>query len=1374
MLSVSFSLRWLSRGVRLWCWLVVWSICPGAHGAAGLSEALDSPDLLWVAQEGEAGGVAVVADDAATGGFRVTLRRGSSLTVPVAEQGMLLIRYVAGQPGVTINGTAVEVVTVWSDPRNFGTDWGTVAALIPPGGGELVVTSPWRTELDFVERVTPPGTLAELLGIDGAVTVGGEAVWQVMADLRRGGYVAGAEVDAKESGGWFEFPVAGPAEVVAEYVGRSSYAVVEFTVDGERVWGSEAVWSDEGVARIGVPAGNHVVRVTGRNPSSYAIVPKITGLRVEPVSGDGGVGQALEVEGPWASYGAWMRDEAFSHDGEDSLRALPPVSPPYPSYRSLNMVQVPVSGPGFVRFMSYVGGPPVEGNYAAIGWSSPVHRNDFRFHQSGQAGWVETELWYPPGSHWLRWSVEGTAEELSRVALDAVSFEASAVLPFDEVVAAAGMTWTNDPVRPWTGVRRTAEVEPEAVSPVLAADEETRISATVAGPGELRFRWKNGATGNMRGELWIHGVQQSHELPWQEEGESVAVPIPVDGPVVVEWAFRARFGGSWAALEGVEWIEWPEVLLAEALDTPDGVEWTTSAEASFKGRPEAGARGGDAAQATLAPGGEAWLEAVVTGAGRFDFWLRDVPGGGNSAREIDWELYIDGVKSHIDPWQTTWREQWVLGAGEHRIRLVFRNASETVSRSIAVDDVSWIPLEAAEGEGLTTGDPAGPFVYADEGNPRPMIILPLETGRVEWLERTVEGPGVLAWSSQMIFGQHRNSVQKVVIDGVCEFPVRLQGSMEINRLHVPSGLHTVRWISEPEIDEGESYPARMDSVWRIGGQEFTDGLSPLMEGIDDDRQIWMETGYGDGVLVTGTDAFDGVDAWRQETGSLLYLCNVLPRGLRASGMARVAMPFGGNDGWEPVSRWAGPSEVVEWVEWVEGSWTLDAFSVREIEVIPLEEALDGIGGVSAEGWVGVKDSEGAFDLEDAGWSEVRETYAKKVITTTVEGPARVKFQWRQSGIGTLALHVDGAWLPVEPPDGEWQEVEFEVMEAATVEWIHRGRQGTRPDAAGEAWVDAVLIEPVPFRSLGEVAAEGGGLTFTTAGEEDAPDSTRWRAAGYRDGSGAWREGVRGITGAAGLKTVVSGPTLLSFRVHCAEVDAPLPVGPQALSVESISPGPGVISRHLWVNVGGKPALLLAGDEARGWREYLVRIPEGEHEVNWRLGASMGRSVGTWVPEWQAWVGEVSHIDPRAHYEAWAALHLDDSAPTEPDDDADGDGSANFFEYAFGADPLDPASRPPEVFGKVRTDHYGYIGGGPVSYFLLHVPRIPAHVSGRLMASEDLRNWTDSGIALRSYLSPTSWIQAWLGEYDLGAHRVNEIRLEESTPMRFYRLILDSP
>lgn len=1367
-----------------------------------LAEALDTPGWEWSTAEGGNGPVSRTVNVTANGGLSVTFPVAAEIAVTLAGDGMIRIRYRNSIPRASWNGEQLTVTNVAYDPENAGTDWSTAVLMAPAGGGMLKIFGSWYTEIDSVVRLEPPASLGALLDLD-QVTTGGAATWGVRAVPSLGRYVAGITVkeDAKE--GWLEFPVEGPAEVAVGYIGLSSWSAIEFLVDGRRVWDSGAGYGNERTVKIEIPAGSHSLRIAGRMAADHEMELMISDIEVGFLPEGGKIGAALDVTGAWGSSGEWRRDAEIFHEGGDSLRPVAPAAPPYLSYESEHFVQAPVTGPGYFSFMTWVGESAEASYSSAIGWRSAVHPGDFRHHADAEKGWVKKTLWFPPGEHWMRWFVSGTAHDLSLVAIDGISFESSEEMAFLDVVGAPGVVWLNDPAKPWVGVRKEEGSEPVVTSGVLEGDETSRISATVQGPGEIRFRWRDGANGGMDGELWIDGVKQPQELPWNEDGEEVSVAITPEREVEIEWVFEARYDGNRAELEGVVWTPWVESPLGEALDGPAGVTWTTSPEHPFSGRPHPGAEGGTAAYVSLEEGEEAWLEAKVDGPGFFDFWLLDAPGGYVWAMYpfgwiVDWELTIDGRK--VDLRELQWPAILVQGEGEHRIRLKVKGAFAGM-----VDKVSWVPLETVASEGWSA-DEEGSFAEYGAGGKDgdPLVLLNTKAGESRWIEKTVTGPGLLEWHDKPGYGELWRSYrsQEVVINGRAVLPENWEDDWRKMRLSIPSGTHTVRWSvdrSEEEVPEDDA-AVLPNHFWQISGLRFTPGIPAFAEALDLPEAHWLVVGEEPGEMLAGGEAWDGTDAWSMGEQSAIHFCNASGDIVVLEGQAR----YDDESGWQSKVAVASPWKVILWDTTVSYGFStetrsvaLDGVTAERIPGVELGEALDTTETVDAEGWEGIASGDDSSDGSDVAWSRWAEEESSHRLGVTIEGSRTIRFRWRKNGEATLKLSLNGGLLPVDPPGEDWGMVEIKVGEESNrIEWVHERPLDMEKEAAGEAWID--MLESESIAGLVPDGAVSAGRPPGLANSVAGPTGSLWKPVVIGNEGIA----VRCVTGASTMAATVEGPVEISFSGRCFGPELPVSQGSRAKSVEIIIGGgggytPTLVGRELVFAVDGVAKSVIPLNADGSWSDVTLLIPAGRHQLTWGLkdrlrsnltvigGAPNEYHAGSILPGLQGWVRSIRLKSARDMYDEWAEGLPFPEGLAGPSADADHDGISNLLEYAGGSDPLDAGEKPMEVAGSLRRNEpymeamgNGFYFGRTGTFYQFGVPFVSDKVRGVIESSSDLNLWVEHPALIPTEGPTFSWSEAYgpvVGQTHLTpTHQVLSWFVKDDEPTRYFRMKVTLP
>jgi hypothetical protein len=819
--------------------------------------------------------------------------------------------------------------------------------------------------------------VAALLGLnEGEVDFGG-APWHVTPVAELGRYAASATLGEDQDTAWIDLEVTGSAKIRGLFKTQNRQGELKWLVNGAVAWESGNSSSDLEEIHIELPSGSHTVRVQGQLPEDHYgddLVIHLLDLEVMPLEDEGLGGDSI-----WAYSGQWER----GMEGEFPVirpTAMAKFHGGAPGIRRLG------TGPGIMRFGLFIESPDSSDEVFSASWilSDSWGRERELNQNSWEPGWSEVnELWLPAGANWVEWKLNDHSD-MGKIAIRLPEFE-----PWDDVSFAGamnhpGLTWTLDAELPWSGVRSSSEAPPVVVSPPLNEYEEAQFSTVVQGPGTIILRWKFNGTGH--GNISLD-ADDGNNIASGESAGVIGMPITASGPVEVRFKVQINDLFTWAEISDFQWVPFDENSLGLALDAGEAVAWETGEDYPLTAYPNPNAVGYSAAKVDLPPGASTWLEATVDGPGLFDFWLLDIFGSGNTAADVEWELFIDGVKSHYQPDQSTWPEQWVFGEGEHRIRLKFSNPADSGrTLSIGVDNVSWTPLVAQAVEGWSTNVPDGvrAFISGGRGD-EPQVVLPLQSGEAVWVEKSVTGPGLITWSERAIYGGHAMSSRKITVDGICELPLQVPYEWETYRLYIPEGVHTVRWISEPFADEGEPYPNRADSAWQISGLTFTAGVPQMMEAIDDDANVWLAVGDEPGSLAAEDAQLQGGDAWVLGKETSLYLCNVGDSGLIGRGKVFGFIDWEFPLQWSERKSWVGPGEVVKWTETVEWSVfdvedpprIVDGFSSERIPFTPLNEALDTDCEIENEGWIGLLHGENSSDGVDAAWSQVTTGYESK-------------------------------------------------------------------------------------------------------------------------------------------------------------------------------------------------------------------------------------------------------------------------------------------------------------------------------------------------------------------------------------------------------------
>lgn len=1332
-----------------------------------LHQALDTPGREWTALPAEdfARQPFGIADATASGGSMVQgFGNGDPdcvLRTPVSGPAMAKVRYRGNGPTFNVEGffTSGAILGL---PEN---GWSTVIKQIPAGATEMQVSGTWTTEIDKVEFIPAPDSLATALGLaEGAFTTGGPSPWTPGAYEELGEFGARIEIPSGQDSSWIEMPVQGPAEVRFHWKSLAGPGDLAVLVNGKELGStSRESYPTSNLVRIEVPAGSHTIRWVARASSISWLSSNISHLAkpvVLPIVADGGVLAALDLNQAVNIPNDWTVSSNLTPDGSPALQAPPPEKIEPDSYSS-HRISTRFTGPGELSFRWYAG--LAEGQASVPFWS--FHRDDhvgeFQRDPSAPAGWKEERVWLPPGDELFHFTVTGTAPQVALSALDQVKFTPSPVVSLGEAADAPELAWTTDANKSWNGIVLDSTGDDVAISPTLGTGESASVEAVAEGPGIVSFRWREFGQGSFFQDFESPG-DAAVEIAW--EGDRRTYLIPTSGPAVLRWTARASSwssNDSWLGVDEVSWTPLPLRPLAESLDAPPPVKWETSAEVPFTGRDDMETGEGSYAFVSLKEGQESWLEATVHGPGLFDFWLRGIPGFDLSGNLWEyWSLTIDGEPVIIDG--RSWPAQWITGDGPHKIRLTLRNprGSEYLLAG-AVDQVSWTPMNSMplpRAAGLkkniwkVSSKHAATGIQGAGRNGGPAVVMRTSRNGTDWVQTTVKGPCEVSWDSTATMNPYRwDSRVWLEVDGkwVADFNDHEWQRM---RLTLPAGNHVLRWISDSWGYEGDDEDPRVpfDSVWRISGVQFKKGLSPLAQALDAPGLFALEQGDQGGKLIK----IGKNDYWEPAHGSTL---GFFSPGQTGKGSFRWGRPDGGcgqfwvgipgmsdtglsstEAGWHDhafllrgasyfgLTYYSDPSD-----ETIAGPPLLDAMAFESGPARTLAAALDSKLEFGQENWIGIA-SRGSRNGKDHAISIVDESGLESLMSTRVQGPAEVSYWWHESGAGRLRLRVNGALLPVPPPSTAWSQVEFRIPEGESlVEWIH-SYDGAGNPLFSEAGIDALVVKKAADLSLAGVAAPDSGLSLGSVTE--TPEQTPWHPVSYREADGTWTDAARAVSGGKKLQVTVQGPALLSFRARAFDgypSGAGSSISPSSVVIINPGPQPVVHGHLLSVEVDGIARARVAADPSGSWQEVQVHVPEGAHLVEFRLMSEMSaawylrRSVMDAIdPDLQGWVDDLNLTSIADHYLGWATAKGLTAEQRGPSADADGDGEVNQVEYALGSDPLDAMSKPPVITIYSPT-------WNPSSRTLL-VPFLPPHVSGSLQSSTDLASWQDYPVALRHF------------------------------------------
>ena len=237
-----------------------------------------------------------------------------------------------------------------------------------------------------------------------------------------------------------------------------------------------------------------------------------------------------------------------------------------------------------------------------------------------------------------------------------------------------------------------------ARSGAIADGERTVLGVRFSGKGVFAFDWRTSSEAKFDAvRLEVDGetiCPLSGETDWQ------TMSLDLDfGEHEIRWTYQknrtGRAGEDAAWVDNVSWTVAPEPTLAEALDSDEGLVWTTGGDAPWEPiRTRAAYAGRDCAlSGDIGDLGFSWIETAVSGAGHLAFaWAVSCEDG------YDWlELEVDGSVVRSLTGTTDWREVGLdLDEGDHVIRWTYWK-DEYTDEDLAgadcalLDYVRWTP-----------------------------------------------------------------------------------------------------------------------------------------------------------------------------------------------------------------------------------------------------------------------------------------------------------------------------------------------------------------------------------------------------------------------------------------------------------------------------------------------------------------------------------------------------------------------------------------------------------------------------------------------------------------------------------------------------------
>lgn len=1348
-----------------------------------IAAAIDTPGVVWSLSSTFENAATIETDPESHQGSKLRFAWVGNIAT-ILEGPFLLTLYGEGPlPTATFNGNSVH--PTYQTTANSGRTKSSWA--VPAGAGILRINASPGSSMDRVVILDLPADLSTVLELPpDRFETSGDASWSPAPVVTAHAYLAMATVFPGQTPALLETDVQGPAEI--SFLWRAPGDGLRFFVNDLPV-AMDVL--DGNISRqfVEIPEGLHRLRWEASSHEHYPLQSFVGRIRIHPLDESNRLNGAFAPPTVLSAISPWIVDG----DHQEPDIAGPVISPgiegfpePYES-SVVPRLTADFEGPGELSFKWRPGANPSHSD--AVSWSFVAMDSAISLRSHSRGDWEDHAVWLHPGRQRSVWRANGGRSGLEGSGLAEVVFRPSVPIPLGEAVGAPGLPWESDTEPAWQGLLLGERLGKAAMSPVLAAGGTAGIRTRVTGPGRLTYTVRSMGLQEPLFNLMMAGAERNHGMTLARG--TYRIEIPHSWEIPVEWiSFHSpdRSELDRPVLGDVIWEPLEERPLAESLDSPPDVSWTTSPEKPFTGRVHDHSYNGSGAFISLARGEETWLEATVSGPGYFDFWVREF--FGVDLRYDLWDhftLTVDGKKVEMADIQ--WPAILVEGRGTHRIRLTAKNphGSRFEALAFVVDQVTWESIDYTTfpiGSGLadsswTSG--GGATAYQQTGRDgSPGIAIPSETSGDHWVETEFTGPCEVSWESKIddLYSGDASHYRIVVGDGPgIDFGFHAWTTM---RLTLPEGSHKVRWIVAP-TGEPHPLPRLFDPVWAISGFRVKTGLSPLATAVEAPELYALEEGDAGGFPVP----IAGGEAWQPGPYARLRLFQPGAEGIATILAGHPSSPPGtwwisspsvfvavdsDSPGWREVETpiLPGSTPVLSFEpitpEITAPLW--DRISLRVGPPEPLAEALDTDLGVTATAWFGAKADHAPVD-GDAAWSHLSDSSSVSRLTATVHGPANLTWWWKNEGQGELQLLLDGDLLPMTVPARTWELASVYLGPGEhVVTWRHRGLISVSAAAPAEAWLDGVSVE-----SADEPDHRSTYTSEAMIGSPEDP-SPAWPAGGIRNSGQEWIHGIRSKGGEAPFETTVTGPGLLVCRGSSFH-DRPGNSAIAPSSVIVVTPGlpsPEILSTFLSIGIDGvEQGRILSGIPGE-WQEAVIRIPEGTHTLSFRLRKRSRSFLGVFAsdstdPLHHAWIDDLDMISHADHFATWTAANVLDADWSDPGADPDGDGASNGMEYAFGTSPTDPASRPPGL-EIVRATSFRPSDSDLVSRYL-RVPFLPAHSEGEVEWSDDLLDWHPLGAEIPRFPPGLSLIDP--GDRIPHTDTHFALPLESGGATRFYRL-----
>lgn len=333
------------------------------------------------------------------------------------------------------------------------------------------------------------------------------------------------------------------------------------------------------------------------------------------------------------------------------------------TYAATAQVPLNIAAPGVLANDS----DPDGDGLTAILVSGPTHPNggltlnpdgSFSYTNSGASASVDTFTYKVN---------DGVAD--SGIATVTISNRAR-LLNLAEAVDATQLTWTTGGNAPWLPqILMTHDGEDAARSGAISHSQQSWFETTLTGPVTLSFWVKvSSEPSNDRFSLYVNGSERSaYRLSGEVDWQFKCLDLPA-GTFTVRFRFNRNSSGNGG--QNSAWVDQitlsPLVALAEAVDGPTGLSWTTGGSLPWVGQTQTSHDGVDAGRSGLITHSqESWAQTTVTGPGTLSFWWKV----SSELNDDRLRLYINGSERLRISGEVDWEfRSIVLSNGTYAVR----------------------------------------------------------------------------------------------------------------------------------------------------------------------------------------------------------------------------------------------------------------------------------------------------------------------------------------------------------------------------------------------------------------------------------------------------------------------------------------------------------------------------------------------------------------------------------------------------------------------------------------------------------------------------------------------------------------------------------